>query len=106
MFRAGGDQFSANNSKSDASYYMYAISRRFLPFARPVPDPLRIQPVLRSIRSWKKIYSDRSTPLQMHERARVYASQPENVESSRRLFSLSQVRKILLSRIGHGCKVS
>lgn len=30
----------------------------------------------------------------------------ENVESSCRIFSLSQVRKILLSHIGHGCKVS
>lgn len=71
MYRAGGDQFSANNSKSDASYYMYAISRRFLPLTRPVPGPLQIHPVLRSIRSCKKIYSDRSTPLQIRERARA-----------------------------------
>ena len=41
-----------------------------------------------------------------HRSARVRSRAREYLNSHVDFFSLSQVRKILLSRIGHGCKVS
>lgn len=119
----GGDHFSTNNSNNWRLLLLLYIYYYFASFGVESRNMAPLFPTFVEILNGREVYEVFNATYNYYK-LYIYIyyytichdyfyfvsiqleHESENVESSCRIFSLSQVRKILLSHIGHGCKVS